>query len=123
MLRFLPLLLILALTLYALIDCLSRDEEEIRSLPRLLWVLIILLFAPIGPVAWFIAGRPRGASTRRRGPRATGTDEVVGGYSMGSTGGPGRTGRPVAPDDDPEFLRRLDEKRRRERDETPEAPE
>jgi hypothetical protein len=40
---------------------------------------------------------------------------VVGGYSLGSGSSAGRSGRPIAPDDDPEFLRRLDEQRRRDR--------
>jgi Phospholipase_D-nuclease N-terminal len=118
MLRLLPLLLILALTVYALIDCLARDEEEIRALPKVIWVLIILLFTPLGPIAWFLAGRVRRASVRRE---PGGPDEIVGGYSMGSGSSAGRNGRPIAPDDDPEFLRRLDEQRRRNpRDETEE---
>lgn len=116
MLRLLPLLLILAFTLYALIDCLARDEEEIRALPKVIWVLIILLFAPLGPIAWFIAGRARGTAARRE---TSGPDEIVGGYSMGTGSSAGRNGRPIAPDDDPDFLRRLDEQqRRRPRDET-----
>jgi hypothetical protein len=116
MLRLLPLLLILALTVYALIDCLARDDEEIRALPKVIWVLIILLFTPLGPIAWFLAGRPRGAAVPRD---PGGPDEVVGGYSLGSGSSAGRHGRPLAPDDDPEFLRRLDEQQRRDRrDET-----
>ena len=118
MLRLLPLLLILAFTLYALIDCLARDEEEIRALPKVIWVLIILLFTPLGPIAWFLAGRAPRASA----PTASGgaPDDVVGGYSLGSPGSSaGRSGRPIAPDDDPEFLRRLDEQQRKQRrDET-----
>jgi hypothetical protein len=105
MLRFLPVLLLLALTLFALIDCLSRDEDEIRALPKILWVLIILLFAPIGPVAWLIAGRPRGATLPGTGSIGRGD----------APSGPGAPRRPVAPDDDPEFLRSLDEQRRRDR--------
>jgi Phospholipase_D-nuclease N-terminal len=104
MLRFLPVLLLLALTLFALIDCLSRDEDEIRALPKVLWVLIILLFAPIGPVAWFIAGRPRGAALPGAGRVGRGD----------APGGPSAPRRQVAPDDDPEFLRGLDERRRRD---------
>jgi hypothetical protein len=120
MLRLLPLLLILAVTLYALIDCLARDEEEIRVLPKVIWILIILLFTPLGPIVWFLAGRPR-ASAQTAGTGAP--DDVVGGYSLGSGSSAGRGGRPLAPDDDPEFLRRLEEQRREQqrkqrRDET-----
>ncbi len=119
MVRLLPLLLILAFTLYALIDCLARDDEEIRALPKVIWVLIIILFTPFGPIAWFLAGRPRASAKHAATDEP---DEVVGGYSMGSPGSSaGRGGRPLAPDDDPEFLRRLDEQQRKHRrDETEE---
>ena len=92
-------LLDLALLVVALIDCLSAEEHSIRALPRVAWVFLILLFSPIGAIAWFVAGRP---------PRAVR-------LSNGQTWRPGsgfpererpRTG-PVAPDDDPEFLRGL----------------
>ena len=52
------MLLDLALLVIALIDCLSADEGSIRALPRVPWVFIILLFSPIGAIAWFVAGRP-----------------------------------------------------------------
>ncbi|KWX09463.1 membrane protein, partial [Carbonactinospora thermoautotrophica] len=32
----------LALTIYALIDCIQTDESEARGLPKPFWVLIIL---------------------------------------------------------------------------------
>jgi hypothetical protein len=115
MLRLLPMLLILALALFAVIDCLSRDEEEIRGLPKVLWVLVILLFPLLGSLAWFIAGRPRGAKLPGTGFGSRGSGSG-GERHFGLPGGPGRPGvRPVAPDDDPEFLRRLDEQRRRRR--------
>src|SRR5712691_3099559 len=88
--RLFPLfaLLDVALIVIALIDCLSVEESEIRALPRVAWAFLILLFSPIGPIAWFVAGRPaRGAP----GPAAD-----------------TRVGRaPLLPDDDPEFLRRM----------------
>jgi hypothetical protein len=124
MVRLLPLLLILAFSLYALIDCLARDEDEIRALPKVIWVLIILLFMPLGPVAWFIAGRPRGRAARS-GHRRTdeAPEDVVGGYSMGTGPTTNRGGRPLAPDDDPEFLRRLGEQQREQRREHPQPDE
>src|SRR5215471_6153240 len=51
-------LLDLALLVVALIDCLSAEEHAIRALPRVAWVFLILLFSPIGAIAWFVAGRP-----------------------------------------------------------------
>ncbi|MEU7137201.1 PLD nuclease N-terminal domain-containing protein [Streptomyces sp. NPDC046261] len=86
MLRYLPFLLILALWIYTFIDCLNTPEKEVRGLPKLAWVFIILLFGEVlvGPVAWLVAGRPRAAARR-----------------------PGGRQRWVAPDDNPEFLRSL----------------
>ncbi|MES4888197.1 PLD nuclease N-terminal domain-containing protein [Streptomyces sp. NPDC096012] len=93
MLRYLPFLLVLALWIYAFVDCLNTPEEEVRHLPKVVWVIIILLFGEVlvGPVAWLLTGR-------RRQARADGT-------------APGRRGGAagwVAPDDNPDFLRSLD---------------
>jgi len=114
MLRLLPVLLILALALFALVDCLARDEDEIRALPKVLWVLVILLFPLLGSVVWFIAGRPHGAALPGAGlgsGSGSAPDERrFNPFGRGS-GGPQRA---LAPDDDPEFLRRLDEQRRRD---------
>ncbi|AWT44795.1 MULTISPECIES: PLD nuclease N-terminal domain-containing protein [Streptomyces] len=96
MLRYLPFLLVLALWIYAFIDCLNTPEEEVRGLPKVVWVIVILLFGEVlvGPVAWLVAGR-------NRAPR-------------GPSGG-GAT-RWVAPDDNPEFLKSLDKDRDKDRD-------
>ncbi|WP_393079705.1 PLD nuclease N-terminal domain-containing protein [Streptomyces sp. LN704] len=91
MLRYLPFLLVLALWIYAFIDCLNTPEEEVRGLPKVVWVIIILLFGEVlvGPVAWLVAGR-----TRRGGPAGA-----------AATGWRREQGAPyVAPDDNPEFL-------------------
>ncbi|GEJ98518.1 PLD nuclease N-terminal domain-containing protein [Streptomyces sp. NPDC004009] len=87
MLRYLPALLVLALWIYAFVDCLNTPEEEVRHLPKGAWLLVVLVFGwvLVGPVAWLITGRvrqPAGAS-------------------------PGGSGW-VAPDDNPEFLKSLE---------------
>lgn len=103
MLRYLPFLLILAVWIYAFIDCLNTPESEVRKLPKVAWVIIVLLFGQVllGPIAWFAVGRPR-----KNAP-------------YGATRPQER--RWVAPDDNPEFLKsineeeqRRDEQRRRE---------
>ncbi|MFF7731088.1 PLD nuclease N-terminal domain-containing protein [Streptomyces sp. NPDC008001] len=90
MLRYLPFLLILALWIYAFVDCLNTPEDEVRGLPKLVWVFVILLFGEVlvGPVAWLIAGRPRAATGSRGHGRGGGRQWV-------------------APDDNPEFLKSL----------------
>ena len=45
MLRVLPWLLGIALTVYAAVDCIQTDESRVRNLPKLVWVFLILLFA------------------------------------------------------------------------------
>ncbi|WP_030379729.1 MULTISPECIES: PLD nuclease N-terminal domain-containing protein [unclassified Streptomyces] len=87
MLRYLPFLLVLALWIFAFVDCLNTPEEEVRGLPKVVWVIVILLFGEVlvGPVAWLIAGKVR--------------------RPAGAAG----AGRWVAPDDNPEFLRSLGE--------------
>ena len=99
MLRYLPFLLILAVWIFAFIDCLNTPEDEVRKLPKLAWVIIVLVFGQvlIGPIAWFVAGRPR-----RNAPYGAQRPQER---------------RWVAPDDNPDFLKSLgDEDERRRRD-------
>ncbi|GAB2749473.1 PLD nuclease N-terminal domain-containing protein [Kitasatospora kifunensis] len=107
MLDYLPFLIVLLLWVWAFIDCLTTPEQEVRHLPKVVWILLILIFGEVllGPIAWLLAGRRRGASAPGRG--------------TGSGPAPAQRqasfGRPLAPDDDPEFLASLqrDNERRR----------
>jgi hypothetical protein len=73
----------------AMISVLSvEDKSQIRGLPRWAWMLVILFVPTAGPIAYFLAGRPRPP-----GKTLTGLPEPP---------------RPRAPDDDPDFLRSLD---------------
>ncbi|WP_299446518.1 PLD nuclease N-terminal domain-containing protein [uncultured Phycicoccus sp.] len=102
MLRYLPFLLSLALTVYCLVDAIQADEAGIRNLPKLLWILLIVLFPVVGPVAWLVAGRPAGGGGSRYAPQ-----------QQRWGGDPGRRGQqrgqrpPRGPDDDPDFLKGL----------------
>jgi hypothetical protein len=96
-LRYLPFLLVLAFWIYAFIDCLNTPEEEVKHLPKVGWVIIVLLFGEvlIGPIAWLVAGK-------ERRPAGAG----------GSTPAEWHRNHPLdkkAPDDDPEFLSSLRE--------------
>jgi len=91
----------LALLVIALIDCLSVEEFAIRALPRSAWVFIILLFSPIGAIAWFVAGRPARAVQLSNGT----TWRPGSGFPESER--PRRRAASVAPDDDPQFLRNL----------------
>ena len=84
--RFLPAILLIVLAIYCWIELAQSDPGEVRQLPRGLWGLLIAV-PLVGPVGWLVYGRPNGeavpAPKQRERPR------------------------PLAPDDDPEFLRRL----------------
>jgi hypothetical protein len=92
MIRLLPWLLTIAVTVYAVVDCIQTDDAQVRGLPKLLWLLLILLFPSVGAIAWFIAGRPQ-SDAAGRGPSRRGPTH--------------RPPPPRGPDDDPDFLRRL----------------
>ncbi|QDY78405.1 PLD nuclease N-terminal domain-containing protein [Streptomyces qinzhouensis] len=102
MLRYLPFLLVLALWIYAFIDVLNTPEKEVRNLPKVAWVIIVLLFGEVllGPIAWFVAGRPRRTPAHGGGG---------GSFSPGGRRGGGW----VAPDDNPDFLKSLDDEGRK----------
>jgi hypothetical protein len=94
------LIIDLALLVIALIDCLSAEEFAIRALPRAPWVFIILLFSPIGAIAWFVAGRPA------RPVRLSNGETWRPGSGFPENERP-RSAPSSAPDDDPEFLKNL----------------
>jgi Phospholipase_D-nuclease N-terminal len=83
--RALPLVVAVVLAIYCLVQLAQSRADLVRTLPRWLWALLIAGIPVLGPVAWLVLGRPRG-------PRASPP--------------PGQA-RPLAPDDDPDFLRRL----------------
>ena len=101
----------LAIWLYAVLDAASSDRTQVRSLPKGLWVTIIVLTFAIGAVAWLVYGRPRAAGPRRPTLGSTGRTawpSRPGHSPQAPTNGLfGRDSRP-APDDDPEFLAGLD---------------
>ena len=94
MLRVLTFVIPLALLVWALVDCLQTREEDIKGMPKVLWVLFMLLIPLVGPLVWIFAGKSRG---RPQAPR-----REYGAYPAGPYGS-----GPVAPDDDPNFLERL----------------
>lgn len=107
----------LALTLYALIDCVRTPGDNMPGkIPKILWLLLILLITPIGPIAWIIVSRVAAAEAKGGviEPNIWSSDESVP-LSFGHKPAPEQ---PNTPDDDPEFLeevsRKLREKQREE---------
>jgi hypothetical protein len=90
--RFLPFLISLVLTVYALFSCIQTPDEDVPHLPKLLWIVLIVFVPFAGPIVWLLMSRAhanRRESVVRREP---------------SKPAP----RPTAPDDDPDFLKSLD---------------
>jgi hypothetical protein len=91
--RVLPALIELGLTVYCLIDCIQTPEFGVRNLPKGLWILLILIIPVVGSIAWLVAGRPTGAPAPA--------------HRTGFPEGDRPRRQAIAPDDDPEFLREL----------------
>lgn len=114
MARVLLFLLIIALAVYAAVDVTNSDEHDRRGLPAGLWLVIVVVFPILGPVLWFAVSRSQRAA-RAGGPAS-------GGSAGTPAAGPSRGQRgPVAPDDDPDFLWRLEQDQRRRRREQGDA--
>ena len=79
---------IVTFTVYCLVDALRSQSDDVRGLPRLAWVPIIILLPLFGGIAWLIAGRPRWRDEEAPGTAA-------------------EPPRVLGPDDDADFLRRL----------------
>jgi hypothetical protein len=101
------LLLLLALDVFCVIDLIQTREDEVRNLPKIAWLLLILLFPPIGSIAWLVAGRPQ------RGPRPAAAYE----RSVPQFPEYDRPGRAAAgsPESDEEFLRKVRERAEEQR--------
>lgn len=81
---------LLFMTLYALIDCARTPDARMKAIPKPLWFVAIVLIPLLGPVAWLVAGK---IPTERPQLSAPG----------------------MGPDDDPSFLRKLDDETWRSR--------
>ncbi|NKX92357.1 hypothetical protein HF995_03565 [Sanguibacter hominis ATCC BAA-789] len=107
--RVLLTLAVIALTVYAATDAWNAEDEDRRGLPRGLWLILILLLPGFGAIAWFALS----SQTRRARAGASGPRRQPGARPTAAPGAAPRAGGPVAPDDDPEFLWRLEQERRR----------
>ena len=85
-----------ALAIFCLVQVIQSRGQQVRGLPRWAWVLVVLLLPLLGPIAWLVLGRPRDGRPPERPQRRT-----------------------IAPDDDPDFLRRLNWRERHERGDDP----
>ncbi|MFJ4255029.1 PLDc N-terminal domain-containing protein [Microbacterium sp. NPDC090003] len=71
---FLFTILTIALTIGAVVDIVRRDDSQVRFLPRLVWLIVVILLPLLGALLWFGLGRDYGDAgiaipRLRRAPR------------------------------------------------------
>jgi len=100
-------LLVLALDIFCLIDVIVSREDEVRNLPKIVWLLLILFFPLVGSIAWLAAGRPQTGQARR-----SAYEREMAAYPEYDR--PGRAAG-LTPESDEEFLRRVRERAEEQR--------
>jgi hypothetical protein len=91
-------ILLMLLWIFCIFDVISTPAEDARNLPKVLWLIVVLIVPDVGSVAWLVLGRPRSARTLQprswqRPPRP-------------------QAHRPRGPEDSPQFMSGIDEHRR-----------
>ncbi|WP_431218588.1 PLD nuclease N-terminal domain-containing protein [Leifsonia xyli] len=84
-------LIVFALFVVALVDIILRRDDQVRHLPKLAWVFIVILLPLIGSVLWFAVGREYEPHAQRPTLRMPAADRR-----------PSTTGHPVADPDSTE---------------------
>ena len=90
MLRVVVPIVVLVVFVYGLIDLIRTDARSVKGISKPAWIVVQIVLPVLGALLWFLIGRPR---TSPAAPPAS--------YR-----------HPTAPDDDPEFLRNLEQRRR-----------
>ena len=96
------------LLVYCVLNVITTPEDQVRNLPKLLWLLLVVVLPVVGGIAWLVAGRPVGGKRRNRSPDK-GNSGRFPEYDR-----PGRA-VPQNPDDDEAFLRHLRERAEEQR--------
>lgn len=71
---------LLVLVVAALVDIITRQDGQVKHLPKVVWVLLVIFLPMIGSLLWFVIGhdydtpmaRPRSGAPRRRTGSASG---------------------------------------------------
>lgn len=94
------------LLVYCVLNVITTPDADVRNLPKLLWLLLVVVLPLVGGIAWLIAGRPQGPA------RSVPYEGNLGRPSAH----PGRSPAPPSrPDDDEDFLRGLRERAEQQR--------
>jgi hypothetical protein len=119
-------LLIFGFLLYCILDVALTSDDRVRNLPKLAWLLLVVLVPVVGGVVWLVAGRP---ASNGRTPGGHGSLPRPGASAHPAnrprrapgSGSPRPSRAPRGPDDDPEFIKQLERRIRRPGDEPPAA--
>ncbi|WP_285240413.1 PLDc N-terminal domain-containing protein [Pseudarthrobacter sp. MEB009] len=80
---------VLVIFVYGLVDVIRTDGRQTRGISKPAWIVVMIVLPVVGAILWLLIGRPRGTPPQQQARR-----------------------HPTAPDDDPEFLRNLESRRR-----------
>ena len=87
-------ILVMALWIFCLVDVITTEPDDCRHLPKMGWLMIVLLLPTVGSLVWLFAGRP---------PRSPRTPEAPSGPAA------------PRPESDAEFQRRFRERAEQQR--------
>ena len=65
------MLVLLALTIYAIVDLAQSRDENVPFMPKWLWLFVVIFIPAIGPLLWIVAGY----GARREPPRDVPPDD------------------------------------------------
>lgn len=82
---------VLVIFVYGLVDVIRTDGRLTRGISKPAWIVVMIVLPVVGAILWLLIGRPRGSSPQQQSQR-----------------------HPTAPDDDPDFLRNLEARRRKQ---------
>jgi hypothetical protein len=97
-----PFLALMVLWIFCIVDVIRYEDGETRHLPKIGWLLVVLLLPDVGSILWLLFGRSYSSKVRREVPR--GHMQSFPEYDR-----PGRMSA-ASPDDDEEFLRTIRER-------------
>lgn len=102
-------LILFGLWIFCIIDVITTPEGDCRNLPKVVWLLIVILLMDVGSIVWLVAGRNWNSPAN-----------LPYKVNRGNAMPPAGARRATNPDDDEEFqafLRaRAEEQRRRARE-------
>jgi hypothetical protein len=56
-------LLTIGLVVFSLVDIITHQDSQVKYLPKIVWVLLVVFLPLIGSVLWFVLGRDHGDAT------------------------------------------------------------